>query len=76
METLDDFDPPAGTAVAVQKIEVLVRFLVAIFTLRLVNVSKVKGILHQKKFCRLNLIFWIVMGCGIAHFARRGLKTT
>ena len=34
-----------------------------------------KGILHQKKFCRLNLIFWIVMGCGIAHFARRGLKT-
>ena len=38
--------------------------------------SKFKGILHQENFCRLNLIFWIVMGCGIAHFARRGLKTT
>ena len=35
-----------------------------------------KGILHQKKFYRLNLIFWIVMGCGIARFGRRGLKTT
>ena len=23
-----------------------------------------KGILHQNKFYRLNLIFWIVMGCG------------
>ena len=32
-----------------------------------------KGILHQKNFYRLNLIFWIVMGCGIAHFGRRGL---
>ena len=36
----------------------------------------VKGILHQKTFYRLNLIFWIVMGCGIARFGRRGLKTT
>ena len=36
----------------------------------------VKGILHQKIFYRLNLIFWIVMGCGIARFSRRGLKTT
>ena len=35
-----------------------------------------KGILHQKIFYRLNLIFWIVMGCGIAHFGRRGLKIT
>ena len=35
-----------------------------------------KGILHQKIFYRLNLIFWIVMGCGIARFGRRGLKTT
>ena len=35
-----------------------------------------KGILHQKIFYRLNLIFWIVMGCGIARFVRRGLKTT
>ena len=37
---------------------------------------KFKGILHQKIFYRLNLIFWIVMGCGIARFGRRGLKTT
>ena len=35
-----------------------------------------KGILHQKISFRLNLIFWIVMGCGIARFGRRGLKTT
>ena len=26
------------------------------------NVKIVKGILHQKKFCRSNLIFWIVRG--------------
>ena len=38
--------------------------------------SSVKGILHQKIFYCLNLIFWIVMGCGIARFGRRGLKTT
>ena len=36
----------------------------------------VKGILHEKIFYRLNLIFWIVMGCGIARFGRKGLKTT
>ena len=36
----------------------------------------VKGILHQKNFYRLNLIFWLVMGCGIARFGRRGLKTS
>ena len=41
-----------------------------------VSNAGVKGILHQKNFYRLNLIFWIVMGCGIAHFGRRGLKTT
>ena len=35
-----------------------------------------KGILHQKISYRLNLIFWIVMGCGIARFGRKGLKTT
>ena len=40
------------------------------------NFCKLKGILHQKIFYRLNLIFWIVMGCGIARFSRRGLKTT
>ena len=39
-------------------------------------VRLVKGILHQKIFYRLNLIFWIVMGCGIARFGRKGLKTT
>ena len=38
--------------------------------------TPIKGILHQKNFYRLNLIFWIVMGCGIARFGRRGLKTT
>ena len=42
---------------------------------KLINPS-FKGILHQKNFYRLNLIFWIVMGCGIARFGRRGLKTT
>ena len=31
---------------------------------------------HPKNFYSLNLIFWIVMGCGIARFGRRGLKTT
>ena len=38
--------------------------------------TALKGILHQKIFYRLNLIFWIVMGCGIACFGRRSLKTT
>ena len=38
--------------------------------------SPLKGILHQKIFYCLNLIFWIIMGCGIARFGRRGLKTT
>ena len=38
--------------------------------------NSVKGILHQKIFYRPNLIFWIVMGCGIARFGRRGLKIT
>ena len=40
------------------------------------KVFLIKGILHQKIFYRLNLIFWIVMGCGIARFGRKGLKTT
>ena len=35
--------------------------------------KRFKGILHQKNFYRLNLIFWIVMGCGIADLGRRGL---
>ena len=38
--------------------------------------ERVKGILHQKIFYCLNLIFWIIMGCGIARFGRKGLKTT
>ena len=38
--------------------------------------NSLKGILHQKILYRLNLIFWIVMGSGIARFGRRGLKTT
>ena len=41
-----------------------------------VESAEVKGILHQKIFYRPNLIFWIVMGCGIARFGRRGLKIT
>ena len=44
--------------------------------LSLVTIFTFRGILHQKNFYRLNLIFWIVMGCGIARFGRRGLKTT
>ena len=43
---------------------------------RSTQVPDLKGILHQKIFYCLNLIFWIVMGCGIARFGRRGLKTT
>ena len=32
-----------------------------------------KGIVHNFVVYRSNLIFWIVMGCGIADFGRRGL---
>ena len=38
-----------------------------------VRAPRLKGILHQKIFYRLNLIFWIVMGCGTARFGRRSL---
>ena len=41
-----------------------------------INFTIFKGILHQKIFYCLNLIFWIIMGCGIARFGRKGLKTT
>ena len=34
-----------------------------------------KGIVHNF-FLWLNLIFWDTMGCGIAHFGRRGLEST
>ena len=34
-----------------------------------------KGIVHNFFVYRSNLIFWIVMGCGIADIGRRGLKT-
>ena len=37
---------------------------------------RVKGILHQKIFYCLNLIFWIVMGCGIARFGWSCLNAT
>ena len=37
------------------------------------NESILKGIVHQLFFYRSNLIFWIVMGCGIADFVRMGL---
>ena len=33
-----------------------------------------KGILHQKNFYRLNLIFWIVMGCASKPQVRRASK--
>ena len=33
----------------------------------------VRGIVHNLFVYRSNLIFWIVMGCGIADFCRRGL---
>ena len=59
------------------------RFMPAMFSWRFFFVSfanglssPFKGILHQKIFYCLNLIFWIVMGCGIARFGRRGLKAT
>ena len=37
---------------------------------------KFHGILHQNISYHLNLIFWIVMGCCIARFGRRGPKAT
>ena len=53
---------------------------VNMITWRMPDMSRVvrpfKGILHQKIFYRLNLIFWIIMGCAIACFGRKGLKTT
>ena len=39
----------------------------AVFAKRTIShLFSLKGILHQKNFYRLNLIFWIVMGCGRA----------
>ena len=37
------------------------------------SIALFKGIVHQFFFYCSNLIFWIVMGCGIADFGRRGL---
>ena len=37
--------------------------------------SELKGLFTIFFFDRSNLIFWMVMGCGIADFVRRGLKT-
>ena len=56
--------------------KISVRFHHLLMTFVLVESVLIKGILHPKNFYRLNLIFWIVMGCGIARFGRRGLKTT
>ena len=42
----------------------------------LLPIDNLKGIVPQKKNHCLNLIFWVVMGCGKAHFGRRGIKTT
>ena len=47
-----------------------------VFLRRLAQAS-IEGIIPQNISYRLiNLIFWIVMGCGMARFGRRGLKTT
>ena len=34
-----------------------------------------EGVVPKQKFYRPNLIFWIMMEYGIAHFGRKGLKT-
>ena len=52
------------------------QLITEVFLFVIVVVVVLKGILHQKIFYGLNLIFWIVMGCGIARFSQRGLKTT
>ena len=39
-----------------------------------VTFQSINGTVHQIINFRLNLIFWIVMGSGEAHFGRRGLK--
>ena len=52
----------------------IIDFLDALASLK--TMFKIKGILHQKIFYCLNLIFWIIMGCGIARFGWKGLKTT
>ena len=52
----------------------IIDFLDALASLK--TMFKIKGILHQKNFYCLNLTFWIIMGCGIAHFGWKGLKTT
>ena len=38
-----------------------------------ISLNYLKGIVHNFFVYRSNLIFWIVMGCGIADFGRRGL---
>ena len=43
--------------------------------LTLLNITTIlKGIIPQFGCYCSNLIFWIIMGCGIAHFGRRGLE--
>ena len=38
-----------------------------------ISTTSLNGIVHNFFVYRSNLIFWIVMGCGIADFDRRGL---
>ena len=38
------------------------------------SIQYLKGDYPPKLFYRPNLIFWIVMGCGKAHFGRKGQK--
>ena len=44
--------------------------------IKVIIIINIKGIRHQENFYRLNFIFWIIVGCGIARFGRKGLKTT
>ena len=44
-----------------------------LFEVLLEETEPLKGIVHNFFVYRSNLIFWIVMGCGIADFGRRGL---
>ena len=45
-------------------------------TIAAYNFQDGRGVVPHTKSYHANLIFWIVMGCGIARFVRKGLKTT
>ena len=68
----DDCDGDSREERACNEDQVDVRGLKSMMTF----ILAIKGIHHQKIFYRLNFIFWIVMGCGVARFGRKGLKTT